>query len=105
MRWNKELNYLFGLRINTYRGLHETQAFQLLCLRGSPRRFWQPSFTFGSRVLRHRRQLDQTLHGRRQEPTVKTKTETIVGENGKVYSTREEAITAMGKEKICVDSH
>jgi len=60
---------------------------------------------FGSRVLRHRRQLDQTLHGRRQKPTGKTKTETIVGENGKVYWTREEAITAMGKEKICVDSH
>jgi len=29
------------------------------------------------------------------------KTETVVGDNGKVYSTREEADTAMTKEKIC----
>lgn len=34
-----------------------------------------------------------------KRPTVKT--ETIVGENGKVYATREEATTAMTKEKIC----
>jgi exosome complex RNA-binding protein Rrp4 len=34
-----------------------------------------------------------------KKPTVKT--ETIVGENGKVYTTREEANTAMTREKIC----
>ena len=34
-----------------------------------------------------------------KKPTVKT--ETVVGDNGKVYSTREEASTAMTKEKIC----
>lgn len=30
-----------------------------------------------------------------------TKTETIVGENGKVYTTREEADTAMKTVKVC----
>lgn len=34
-----------------------------------------------------------------KKPTVKT--ETVVGEDGRVYSTREEADTAMTKEKIC----
>jgi hypothetical protein len=38
-----------------------------------------------------------------KRPTVKT--ETVVGENGRVYSTREEATTAMGKEKICTETH
>lgn len=34
-----------------------------------------------------------------KKPTVKT--ETIVGENGKVYTTREEADTAMKTVKVC----
>jgi DNA primase large subunit len=38
-----------------------------------------------------------------KRPTVKT--ETVVGENGRVYTTREEATTAMGKEKICTEAH
>lgn len=38
-----------------------------------------------------------------KRPTVKT--ETVVGENGRVYTTREEATTAMGKEKICTETH
>ena len=34
-----------------------------------------------------------------KRPTVKT--ETVIGDNGKVYSNREEATTAMSKEKVC----
>ncbi|HLH97844.1 MAG TPA: hypothetical protein VKW08_22265 [Xanthobacteraceae bacterium] len=37
-----------------------------------------------------------------KKPTVKT--ETIVGSNGKVYATREEATAGMKSEKICEES-
>jgi hypothetical protein len=38
-----------------------------------------------------------------KKPTVKT--ETIVGNNGKTYTTRDEAMTAMKSEKICEETH
>jgi hypothetical protein len=82
VRWNKEHDYLFDLMRSTLtRGLHETQAFDLAA------EFYviQDSSTKRCTVV------DKKL-------TVKT--ETIIGENGKVYSTREEATTAMGRKRF-----